>query len=73
MKFEVNFDDADMPLVERYMKRMHTNISEMARQAILEMIFEDDADLTAYNNAIAEYKKNPTAYSHEELWEKLGV
>ena len=52
---------------------MHTNISEMARQAILEMIFEDDADLTAYNNAIAEYKKNPTAYSHEELWEKLGV
>ena len=73
MKVEVNFDDADMPIIERYMKRMHTNISEMARQAILEMIFEDDADLTAYNNAIAEYKKNPASYSHEELWKKLGV
>lgn len=73
MTFEVTFDDADTPIVEKYLKETDMTISEVARQAILEMIFDDDADLTAYNNAIAEYKKNPVAYSHEELWKKLGI
>ena len=73
MTFEVTFDDADTPLVEKYLKETDMTISEVARQAILEMIFDDDADLTAYNNAIAEYKKNPVSFSHEELWKKLGI
>lgn len=49
------------------------NISEVARQAILEMIFDDDADLTAFNQAMEEYRKDPTTYTHEELWAKLGL
>ena len=73
MKFEVTFDDADVPIVEDYMKQTNLNISEIARQAILEMIFNDDADLAAYEKAITEYKKNPVSYSFEELkkkWQK---
>ena len=70
MKFEVNFDDADALIIEGYMKDTNLSISEIARQAILEMIFEDDADLAAYEKAIAEYKKNPVSYPFEELKKK---
>jgi hypothetical protein len=49
-------------------------ISEVAaRQAILEMIFQDDADLVAYERAIAEFKKNPVTISHAELMKQLGM
>ena len=73
MKFEVNFDDDEAAIVENYMKRMNLNISEVARQAILEKIFDDDDALYAYEMAMKEYKKNPTFYSHEEFWKKLGA
>ena len=70
MTFEVNFDDTDALVVKDYMKETNLSISEIARQAILEMIFNDDADLAAYEKAIAEYKKNPVSYPFEELKKK---
>ena len=73
MTFEVTFDDADVPIVEDYMKQTNMTISEVARQAILEMIFQDDADLAAYERAIAEFKKNPVTISHAELMKELGL
>ena len=73
MTFEVTFNDGDSKTVERYMKDMNMNISEVARQAIMEMIFADDADLTAYNKAIAEYEKNPVSYPIEKVWKDLNL
>lgn len=73
MTFEVTFDEADVPIVENYMKQTNMTISEVARQAILEMIFQDDADLAAYERAIAEFKKNPVTISHAELMKQLGM
>ena len=73
MTFEVNFDDKETQLVEDYMKQNEMNFSEVAKQAILEMIFQDDADLTAFNQAMAEYKKNPTTYTHAEVKKWLGL
>ena len=73
MTFEVTFDEADVPIVEDYMKQTNMTISEVARQAILEMIFQDDADLAAYERAIAEFKKNPATISHAELMKKYGL
>ena len=73
MTFEVTFDDADVPIVEDYMKQTNMTISEVARQAILEMIFQDDDDLAAYEKAIAEWKKNPVTISHKELMKKYGL
>ena len=58
---------------EDYMKQNEMNFSEVAKQAILEMIFQDDADLTAFNQAMAEYKKNPTTYTHAEVKKWLGL
>ena len=73
MTFEINFDEKEGKLVEDYMKVRNMNISEVARQAILEMIFDDDADLTAYNQAMEEYKKDPTTYTHEQVKKMLGL
>lgn len=73
MTFEVTFDEADVPIVENYMKETNMTISEIARQAILEMIFQDDADLAAYEKAIAELKKNPVTISHAELMKEYGL
>lgn len=70
MTFEVNFDDTDALIVKDYMKETNLSISEIARQAILEMIFNDDADLAAYEKAVSEYKKNPVSYPFEELKKK---
>ncbi|MBR1807022.1 MAG: toxin-antitoxin system protein [Selenomonadaceae bacterium] len=73
MTFEVTFDDAEAAIVENYMKRMDMSISEVARQSMLEMIFQDDDDLARCEAAIKEYKKNPTTCTHEELLKKLGM
>lgn len=73
MTFEVTFNEGDSKTVERYMKDMNMNISEVARQAIMEMIFNDDADLAAYNKAIAEYEKNPVTYPIEQIWKDLSL
>ena len=73
MTFEINFDEKEGQLVEDYMKDRNMNISEVARQAILEMIFNDDADLAAYERAMEEYRKDPTTYTHEEVKKMLGL
>ena len=71
MKYEVDFNDEEAAIVNEYMKKSNLNISQVARQAILEMIFDDDADLAAYEKAIEEYKKNPTTYTQEEVMQVL--
>ena len=73
MTFEITLNDEDTATLQRYMKDMNMSVSEVARQAILEMIFEDDDALAAYNEAMEELKKDPTTYTHEELWAKLGL
>ena len=73
MTFEINLNDEDTATLQRYMKDRNMTVSEVARQAILEMIFEDDDALAAYNEAMEEYRKDPTTYTHEELWAKLGI
>ena len=55
------------------MKDTNMSISEVARQAILEMIFNDDADLAAYEKAIAEHRKNPKTFTLDELKVALGI
>ena len=73
MTFEITLNDEDTATLQRYMKDRNMNVSEVARQAIMEMIFEDDADLTAYNQAMEEYRKNPISYPVEEVWKRLGI
>ena len=73
MKFEVDFNDEDTLIVEKYMKDTNMTISEVARQAILEKIFQDDDDLYAYEQAIKEYRENPTTITLAQYRAKLGL
>ena len=72
MKFEVDFNDKEAAIIENYLKRTDRTISQVAKRAILEMIFDDDADLAAYERAMEEYKKNPSTYTHDEVWKVLS-
>ena len=73
MTFEVTFDEAETAIVEDYMKQTNMTISEVARQAMLEMIFQDDDDLARCEAAIAKFKENPVTISHAELMKELGM
>lgn len=73
MKYEIDFDDKEATIVENYLKRMDMSISQVARQAILEMIFDDDYCLSLYEKAMEEYKKNPTTYTLDEVKAHLGM
>lgn len=41
------------------------------RVALIGERIEDEYDLKAYEEAMAEFKKNPVTYSHEEVWSEL--
>ena len=73
MKFEVDFNDKEAAIIENYLKRTDRTISQVAKRAILEMIFDDDADLAAYERAMEEYKKDPTTYTLAEVRAHLGL
>ena len=73
MKYEIDFDDKEAAIVEDYLKDRNQSISQVARQAILEMIFDDDYCLSLYEKAMEEYKKNPTTFTLEEVKTQLGM
>ena len=73
MTFEVTFDDAEAKFVEDYLQQTNLSISKVARQAILEMIFQDDADLAAFEEAMERYKENPVTHTHAEVKKILGM
>ena len=73
MKYEIDFDDKEAAIVEDYLKDRNQSISQVARRAILEMIFDDDYCLSLYEKAMEEYKKNPTTATLEEVKAQLGM
>lgn len=56
MTFEVEFNDGDWEI----MNERNMTIDELSRRALLERIFLYDDDLTKYEIAFADYKKNLT-------------
>ena len=67
MTFEVEFNDGDWEIIQQYMKDRNMTIDELARQALLERIFPYDEDITKYNMAMEDYKKNPTPEKYQTL------
>ncbi|MBQ3100506.1 MAG: CopG family transcriptional regulator [Clostridia bacterium] len=47
-------------------------VSELVRQSVLERI-EDEYDLKAYEEALAEFQENPITYSLDEVERELGL
>lgn len=68
----VRLNDDDTTLFKKYAELNNLTISELVRKTIIEKI-EDEFDLRAYDEALAEYKNNPVTYSLDEVEKELGL
>lgn len=72
MNISVKLSDEEARLIKAYADMHGVTVSELMKRSALERI-EDDIDLTSYNEAMAEYKRNPVSHSLEELEKELGL
>lgn len=72
MTVSVRLNNEDTELFKKYAELHNISLSDLVRNAVLEKI-EDEYDLQCYEKAIAEYKKNPVTYSHEEVAAMLDL
>lgn len=72
MTISLRLNNEDTMLFKKYAELNGISVSELVRQSVLERI-EDEYDLKAYEKAIAEYRKNPVTYSHEEVARMLEL
>ena len=72
MKVEVNLSKEEFEILEDIAGYKKVDISDFIHSALLEKL-EDEEDIRAADKAYAEYLKNPVAYSHDEVWKRLGV
>lgn len=70
MTISIRMSDDETDMIKAYAQMHGKTVSEFMRQAAIERI-EDELDLKAYNEAIAEYHKNPKTYSLEEVEREL--
>lgn len=72
MTISVRLNDEDTELIKAYADMNNISLSDLIRNAVLEKI-EDEYDLTCYEKAIKEYRKNPKTYTLDEVEEELGI
>ncbi len=72
MSISVRLNNRDEELFKSYAKSKNISLSQLIRNAVFEKI-EDEHDLQIFKEALAEYKKNPTTYSHSEVSKMLGI
>lgn len=72
MAISVRLSDADDKLIKQYATLHNISVSELFRQAVMERI-ENEYDLSAYNVAMEEFKKDPVTYSLDEVERELGL
>lgn len=69
---QARLTEEEEQIVMQYTKTKNISVSALIRDAIMEKI-EDEIDLKLYQEAMAEYKKNPVAYTHDEVGKMLGL
>lgn len=72
MTISLRLNNADSELVKAYAEMQGISVSELLRRSVMERI-EDEFDLKAYEEAMAEYRKNPVTYSLDEVIEELDL
>lgn len=72
MTFSLRMNEEDSELVKRYAKLHGISVSDLIRESVMERI-EDEYDLKCYEEAKAEFDKNPVTYSLEEVAKDLGI
>lgn len=72
MTVSLRLNNEDSEVLKAYAALNHLSVSELIRKAVFERI-EDEYDIKAYDEALAEYKKNPVTYSFEDIEKELGL
>lgn len=72
MTISLRLSESDAMLFKKYAEIHGITISELVRRSVIECI-EDEYDLKAYEEAMAEFEANPVTYSHEDVWAELGL
>ncbi len=72
MTISLRLSEKDAMLFKRYAELKNLTMTELVRQSVMEHI-EDELDLQAYEEAMAEYKANPVTYTHDEVREMLEL
>lgn len=72
MTISLRLNEADSMLFKKYAEMNGISVSELVRRSVIEHI-EEEYDLQAYEEAIAEYHENPITYSLDEVEKELGL
>ena len=72
MTISLRLSEKDAMLFKRYAELKNLTMTELVRQSVMEHI-EDEFDLQAYEEAMAEYRANPVTYTHDEVREMLEL
>ena len=72
MTISLRLNEADSMLFKKYAELHGISVSELLRRSVIEHI-EEEYDVQAYEEAIAEYHENPITYSLDEVEKELGL
>lgn len=72
MTISITLNDTEAVLISEYAAKHQLSINDFARNSILQQI-EDEQDILAYDEALAEYEANPVTYSLDEVKKELGL
>lgn len=70
MVISLRIPERENGLIKDFAKFYGTSVSDFIRTTVMERI-EDEIDLRAYEEAMAEYKKNPVTYTLDEVEKEL--
>lgn len=72
MTISLRLNDRDSELIKRFAEMQGMSVSELVRRSVISKI-EDEYDLKLYNEALAEYRKDPKTYSLDEVERELAA
>lgn len=72
MTISLRLSEEDSMLIKKYAEMHNISVSELVRQSVFNRI-EEEYDLKAYDNALAEYQADSITYSLDEVEKELGL
>ncbi len=72
MVISLRLSGDDAALVKKYAEVNKISVSDLIRRSVLERI-ENEYDIEAFNNALAEHEADPVTYSIDEAERELGL
>ncbi len=72
MSISMRVSDKEKALIKQFADLYGMSVSEYIRTIVMEKI-EDEYDIKCAEEALKEFEKDPTTYTHEEVGKRLGL